>query len=1628
MALVLQVYLKGFLLTRLFRGVQYTCGSISGVTGANGEFEYTSDCQIELRVGNIILGTVSSDMIRDNRLYPSDLARVSRSNITDEKVRFMIRFLQSLDSNNNPSDGIQIDTATTEKFSNIDKVTFTGNSADELTENDIGTMLTNEGFTLISEEAALNHYRDTLKDDLGITPTEENTPDPTVYLSTTINETANPGDELIKIPATTLSILEGEISSISVTGVGYDNFSTSNDGTITLSEIADLNYNIKNIYNLEVVVTDTYQKSLVAQLEVAVEKYTNSENPILITNETSISVDENQIQLLTIESKGGTPELTYSLSGIDSSYFKINSNIGLVSFITAPDYETKNSYLISLVVTDSLNNTASKEITVTINDIDDTAPVISNDTSISVDENQTSALTINASDENTITYGIDGTDKEYFNVDSSTGVVTFINAPDYEGKRAYSIVLVTKDSFNNKSALNVTININDLDDTPPKLLNASTISVDENQTSALTISASDVNTITYDIDGIDKGYFNVNSSTGVVTFINAPDYESQKQSYTITIKAADSLNNSSSREITITINDVDDTAPTISNASTISVDENQTSALTISASDVNTITYDIDGIDKGYFNVNSSTGVVTFINAPDYESQKQSYTITIKAADSLNNSSSREITITINDVDDTAPTISNASTISVDENQTTLLTISANDENTITYDIDGTDKEYFNVNSSTGVVTFINAPDYETKPSYTILLVATDSLDNSSSKEVTITINDIYEATANPLIVSKVTALDGAFDDRFGRSIDMDGDYIVVGAPYDDDNGSNSGSAYIYKKQGDGSVVQLAKLLPDDGSASYSFGSSVAINGNYIVVGSPFADENNLNNSGSVYIFENNGLDSFSQLQKITITNTTSYASFGVSVDIEGDYVVAGASGDDEKGSYSGAAYVFKLQGGIFSEVQKLLASDGQTSNYFGNAVSINKDYIVIGSSRDSNGGGSSVGSVYIFKNNGQDIFNELQKLSPDEKIDYGYFGKSVDMDGDYIAVGTSTNNESNNTAGLAYLFKKDSSDTFTQVAKLTALDGESYDYFGDSVSINGDYVTVSAYSDDNTYYDSGSIYIFKNDGSDSFSQLSKIVAPTETEYGSFGYSISMAGKYLAVGASGEQNYTGSFYLVDIFAEEKPYILNFKSNYDVNEDATSVTTFSANSNIGSTFTYTISGVDSQYFDIGINSGVLSFKTVPDFENPSDAGSDNIYNIDINVADSLNNSNSYSLTVTVKNILITHTSKIFSPDPANADYFGLSVANNDQYIVIGSSTDDKLVDINTSVFNSGAAYVYKSDGTFVTKLTDSSNQATNYFGSAVGIWGDYIAIGASKNNEVALEAGAVYIFKNIGDDTFQEVSKITASDGQARDGFGSTISMYGDYIAIGAIYDDEGNSTNNGSVYIYKNNGLDEYSFVTKVFEETPSQDVNFGRSISLSQDHLAVGTNENKAFLYQYTYDGETGSSQNINTFFASDSAVTSGFGYSISMYENYIAIGSIKDTDKGINSGAVYIYNINGGEVSQITKLTASDGQANDNFGSSLSFYGVNLVIGSLGSDGGNGSVYLFRNNLVDSFTQAQKLTVNSTSGSDDFGKAISLYKENIVIGAPDDNTNGNSSGSAYLYSIDSNEVIGVN
>jgi len=182
----------------------------------------------------------------------------------------------------------------------------------------------------------------------------------------------------------------------------------------------------------------------------------------------------------------------------------------------------------------------------------------------------------------------------------------------------------------------------------------------------------------------------------------------------------------------------DTTAPTFTSSSTLSVNENQTTALTLTSNDA-TATYSISGGDSASFNNNS--GVVTFKVAPDFET-KTSYTFTATATDSASNASTQNITITILDVDDTAPTFTSLSTVSVAENQISALTLSSDDVNA-NYSISGTDSTSFDMNSSTGVITFKAYPDFEAKASYELNATATDTTNNSATQAVIISINNL---------------------------------------------------------------------------------------------------------------------------------------------------------------------------------------------------------------------------------------------------------------------------------------------------------------------------------------------------------------------------------------------------------------------------------------------------------------------------------------------------------------------------------------------------------------------------------------------------------------------------------------------------------------------------------------------------------------------------------------------------------------------------------------------------------------------------------------------------------------------------------------------------------------------
>jgi hypothetical protein len=224
----------------------------------------------------------------------------------------------------------------------------------------------------------------------------------------------------------------------------------------------------------------------------------------------------------------------------------------------------------------------------------------------------------------------------------------------------------------------------------------------------------------------------------------------------------------------------------------------------------------------------------------------------------------------------------------------------------------------------------------------------------------------------------KITASDGASNSRFGWSVAVSDTHIVVGANGDDDRGIYSGSVYVYNTDGTGQV----KITASDGAEFDGFGFSVAVTDNHIVVGAPNNDDPS--NSGSVYVYN---LDGTGQV-KITASDAELGDAFGYSVAVSDTHIVVGAAEDDDRGSMSGSAYVYNLDG---TGEQKITASDGAVNDRFGAAVAIQGDKIIVGANGDDDAGNMS-GAVYVYNLDG----TGEQKIVASDATGDEYFGFSV--------------------------------------------------------------------------------------------------------------------------------------------------------------------------------------------------------------------------------------------------------------------------------------------------------------------------------------------------------------------------------------------------------------------------------------------------------------------------------------------------------------------------------------------------------------------------------------------------------------------------------------------------------
>ena len=319
----------------------------------------------------------------------------------------------------------------------------------------------------------------------------------------------------------------------------------------------------------------------------------------------------------------------------------------------------------------------------------------------------------------------------------------------------------------------------------------------------------------------------------------------------------------------------------------------------------------------------------------------------------------------------------------------------------------------------------------------------------------------------------KLLAFDGAANDEFGKALSVNGDTAFVGSFLDDDNGADSGSVYVFRYNGINWVFEQ-KLRATDGDAGDGFGRYLDVKGSLAVVGAKFDDDNGAD-SGSVYVFRYNGIN-WVEEQKLTASDGAADDYFGFTPSISGNVVVVGSPGDDDMGDGSGSAYVFRYNGINWVEEQKLIASDGFAGARLGEETFVDGNTVLVSCSRDDDRGAGS-GSVYVFRYDGIS-WKEVQKLIGSDTAAGDLFSSTPSISGDVLVVGAHFDDDHGSQSGSAYVFRWNGS-SWVEDQKLLASDGDADDYYGGRLSISGDFILVSASRNDDNGNDSGSVYIY---------------------------------------------------------------------------------------------------------------------------------------------------------------------------------------------------------------------------------------------------------------------------------------------------------------------------------------------------------------------------------------------------------------------------------------------------------------------------------------------------------------------------------------------------------------------
>ena len=1065
------------------------------------------------------------------------------------------------------------------------------------------------------------------------------------------------------------------------------------------------------------------------------------DNTPIFTSAAAVRVAENQTEAYTaVATHADGDPLSYSLSGTDAALFTIDPTTGAVSFIAPPDFENagdaggNNVYDIIVTASDGTNDT-TQAVAITVTDVNDNDPVFTSPATASVAENQRSAYTavVTDADGDPLTYSLSGTDAALFTIDPATGVVSFRTPPDFEmpgsadGDNVYDITVTASDGDNTTNH-DVVITVTDEDEvgSAPAFTSPDSASVEENQTVAYTAMATDADgdTVSYSLSGgADAALFTIDETTGVVSFMDAPDFEDPGDAggnnvYDITVTASDG-DNSTDHDVAITVTDVNDNAPVFSSPATASVAENQSAATVVyravaTDADGDALSYSLSGTDAARFTINAATGEVSFNEAPDVENPDDAngdnvYDIIVTASDGATaNDIDQAVAITVTDANDNAPVFSSPATATVAENQRSAYRAVATDADgdPLTYSLSGTDAALFTIDPATGVVSFRTPPDFEMPGSadgdnvYDITVTASDG-DNTTNRDVVITVTDEDEVGNAPAFTSPDSASveENQTVAYTAMATDADGDTVS----YSLSGGADAALFTIDETTGVVSFMD-APDFEDPGDAG---GNNV-----YDITVTASDGDNSTDHDVAITVTDvNDNAPVFNSPATASVAENPSAATVvyrAVATDADGDALSYSLSGTDAarfmidantgEVRFSEAPDVENPDDANGDNVYDIIvtASDGATANDIDQAVAItvtdaNDNAPVFSSpatatvaespsaatvvyravATDADGdalsyslSGTDAARFMIDANTGEVRFSE----APDAE-------NPGDDDGDnvYDIIVTASDGAAANDIDQAVTITvtnvNDNAPVFSSPATATVAENQRSAYTAVATDADGDPLSYSLSGTDAALFT-----IDPATGVVNFRTPPDFEMPGSAD-GDNVYDITVT-------ASDGDNTTNHDVVITVTDEDEvgnAPAFTSPDSASVAENQTMAYTAIATDADGDPLTYSLSGTDAALFTIDPATGVVSFIDAPDFEDPDDAGGDNVYNITVTASDSINDTpQTVAITVTNEN----DNAPVFS-SPATASVAENQSAATVVYRAVATDADGDVLSYSLS---------------------------------------------------------------------------------------------------------------------------------------------------------------------------------------------------------------------------------------------------------------------------------------------------------------------------------------------------------